>query len=102
MEEKYKGNCAEGKMNTTGWNNMVKGFKERTGWSHSKDQLKYRCTTLKKWYNGLKKLQSCSGSGRNEGGGFKAAKHVWDDLKKVCCCMACVVLWSRQCIALNL
>ena len=77
-----EGNCQEGKMSRLGWRNLVKAFKERTGWNHDKNQLLARYRQLKIFHTCLIELKSSTGGAR-AGGGYKARKDVWDHYTKV-------------------
>ncbi|KAG2562213.1 hypothetical protein PVAP13_8KG333000 [Panicum virgatum] len=72
-----QGNYSQGKLSPLGWRNLIKRFKERTGWKHDKEQLKNMYRQLKTFYSAMTVLQSSTGGSR-AGGGYKVRPYIWE------------------------
>lgn len=69
-----------GGFNAEGWNTMTKQMKKQFGTDFTKDKLKNRFKTFKKWYKGMKTILNSNGFGWDEDKKMITAEmKVWDD-----------------------
>ncbi|RCV17929.1 hypothetical protein SETIT_3G259900v2 [Setaria italica] len=87
VEQMRLGNCPGGKMNSRGYKEIARKFKERINLNHAPKQFRNRWTTCKKLYEFHKFAMSQSGLGRKANGAILADEEWWKTNIKSSECM---------------